>query len=208
MGVTGLGLALFLFFHMLGNLLIFAGEKAYNLYAHQLTSTKLLVVFEVGLLLLFLVHIILAVGLSIKNRLARKTRYARPASGIKSTGWYQKSLIAQGVVILVFVILHLIAFKFGEHYEVTYEGKTVRDLFRLVIEAFQKPLTVIWYMGALLILSVHLFHGLTSSFQSLGLSHPRFNIWIKKTSVVYAVLVTLGYISLPLFVFFFRGAGG
>lgn len=206
MGITGLGLAVFVFFHMLGNLLIFAGAKAYNLYAHQLESNKLLVVFEVGLLLLFLVHIVLAVGLSIKSRLARKTRYAQPASGVKATRWYQKSLIAQGAVILVFVILHLIAFKFGERYEVTYEGKTVRDLFRLVIEAFQNPLTVIWYMGALLILSVHLFHGLTSSFQSLGLSHPRFNVWIKKTSVVYAVLVTMGYISLPVFVFFFRGA--
>ena len=203
MGLTGLGLALFVLVHMLGNLLIFAGGKAYNLYAHQLEENSLLFVFEVGLLILFLLHIILAVVLSIRNRLARPERYVYSASGPKATTWYQKSLIAQGAVILVFVILHLISFKFGAYYEVTYEGKTVRDIFRVVVEAFQNPMTVIWYLVALLILSVHLFHGVSSSFQSLGFSHSRFNLWIKRINFVYVALVTVGYISLPLYIFFF-----
>ncbi len=207
MGLTGLGLAVFVLFHMLGNLLIFAGEQAYNLYAHQLENS-LLIVFEAGLLILFLVHIVLAGILSIKNRLSRSGKYAFPAKGPKATFWYQKSLLAQGAVILVFVILHLITFKFGVHYEVTYDGKTVRDLFRLVEEAFQNPVTVLWYIGALLILSVHLFHGLNSSFKSLGFHHPRFSFWVNKVSVVYAVLVTLGYISLPLYLFFLKGVLG
>ena len=207
MGLTGLGLALFVLIHMLGNLLIFLGGEVYNLYAHQLEELSVLIVFEIGLLFLFLVHIVFAVVLSVKNRLARSEKYVCLASGHKATVWYHKNLMAQGAVILVFVILHLITFKFGTHYKITYGEKTVRDVFRLVIECFQNPINVMWYFIALLILSVHLFHGLGSSFQSLGLNHPRFNLWIKKTSFVYAVFVTLGYISLPLYVFFFIKEG-
>ena len=203
MGLTGLGLALFVLVHMLGNLLLFAGEKTYNLYAHQLLENSFLVVFEIGLLMLFLAHIVLATILSVKNYFSRLGKYACPASGAKATAWYQKTLIAQGAVILVFVILHLITFKFGAHYEVVYEGKTVRNLFQLIVEVFQKPVTVVWYLVALLVLFVHLFHGLSSSFQSLGLSHPRFDSWIKKLSLGYAVFVTVGYISLPVYVFCF-----
>lgn len=203
MGLTGLGLAAFVLFHMLGNLLIFAGDRVYNLYAHQLETNSFLIVFEMGLLVLFLIHIVLSIILSVKNRLSRLGKYAFSSSGPKSTAWYQKGLIAQGAVILVFVILHLIAFKFGHYYEVTYEDKTVRDLFRLIVEVFQSPMTVVWYLTALLILFVHLFHGFGSSFRSLGLSGPLFDIWIKNLGLVYAVLVTIGYISLPLYVFFF-----
>ncbi|MDE0519057.1 MAG: succinate dehydrogenase cytochrome b subunit [Oligoflexia bacterium] len=207
-GLTGLGLALFVLLHMLGNLLIFAGDKAYNLYMHQMVNSKAAFIIQVGLLTSFLLHIILTLCLSVKNYLSRPKKYARPASGWKATAWYQKSLIFQGAIILVFVILHLITFKYGTYYEVTYEGKTIRNLYLLVEEVFQNPITVIWYLLALLILSLHLFHGLGSSFQSLGLSHPRFEGGIKHISAIYATLVTAGYISLPLYVFFFMAEKG
>ena len=205
MGVTGLLLAFFLLVHMLGNLLIFWGEKTYNLYSYQLQNLKLLLVAEMGLLFLFVLHIVLALTLTLKNRLAKGKPSVYPLKGIKATTWRQKSLIAQGAVIFVFVIWHLISFKFGVHYEVTYGEKTVKDMYRLVVEAFQNPLTVIGYIFSLLILSQHLLHGLSSSFQSLGFHHPVFNVWIKRGNGVYAVLVTLGYVSLPLYVFFFKG---
>ncbi|MDE0119447.1 MAG: succinate dehydrogenase cytochrome b subunit [Bdellovibrionales bacterium] len=207
-GLTGLGLALFVLLHMLGNLLIFAGDKAYNLYMHQMVHGKAAFFIQVGLLAAFLLHIILALFLSVKNYFSRSEKYARQASGWKATAWYQKSLIFQGAIILVFVVLHLITFKFGTYYEVVYEGKTIRNLFQLVVEEFQKPVTVLWYLIALLVLCVHLFHGLISSFQSLGLSHPRFDFWIKKLSFGYAVFVTMGYVSLPLYVFFFMTEKG
>lgn len=203
MGITGLGLALFVLLHMLGNLLIFAGAKAYNLYAHKL-QTGFLFILEAGLLALFLLHIFLALCLSLKNQKARGGEYVFRARGEKATSLWQKSLLAQGAVILVFVILHLITFKFGAHYEVRYEEKTVRDIFRLVEESFQNPITVIWYVLALLVLSVHLFYGLSSSFKSLGLDHPRFTPYIEKAGGAYALCVTAGYISLPLYLFFFK----
>ena len=206
MGFTGLGLAFFVLVHMLGNLLIFAGAKAYNLYAHKLEQSWV-VVFEMGLFLMFSLHIILAVFLTLKNRKARPKKSHCEPTGEKATSFYQKSLIAQGMIIFIFVILHLIAFKFGTYYETLYEGKAVRDIFRLVVEAFKNPLTVFWYILALLILSFHLFHGVSSSFQSLGLEFSGSQAWLKKVSFAYTVFVTIGYISIPLYVFFFVKGG-
>ena len=208
MGLTGLGLAVFVFAHMAGNLLIFAGPKAYNLYAHALVENPFLVVFELGLLALFFAHIVVAVVLSLKSFKLKKSHFS--AQGPKATPLYQKTLLAQGALVLVFVIFHLITFKYGNYYKVTYGDQTVRDLFALVVEVFQNPLAVIWYLVALLILGVHLFHGLKSSFQSLGLSSKNFDIWVKKINLFYALIVTSGYVSLPLYVHFFveKGGGG
>ncbi len=203
MGLTGLGLALFLLLHMSGNLLVFISEKSYNLYAHKLMQNPFLLAFEMGLLFLFGCHMGLALAISWKNKKARPATYTRPTKGLKATAFYQKSLLAQGAIILIFVVWHLITFKFGPHYEVVYEGEEVRDLFRLLVEVFQNPLMVTSYLLALLILSFHLFHGLNSSLKSLGLSHARLDPWIQKISFVYTVLVTLGYMILPLYVYCF-----
>ena len=206
-GVTGLGLALFVLIHMLGNMLIFLGPKAYNLYAHNLIESFWLVPTELALLCCFVLHIVLVLILSVKSYMARPVKYARKASGIKATALYQKTLLAQGALILVFVILHLITFKYGEVYKVYYEGKTVRDLFRLIVEVFQNPVAVTWYFLALIILGFHLMHGVSSAFRSLGLDKPRWQVWVNRISVFYSVFVTLGYISQPIYVFFFLGKG-
>ena len=203
MGVTGLGLAVFLLLHMSGNLLVFLSEKSYNLYAHKLMQNPLLLAFEAGLLFLFVCHILLALALRGKNKKARPVAYARTGKGLKATAFYQKSLLAQGAIILVFVVWHLITFKFGPHYKVVYEGEEVRDLFRLLIEVFQNPVLVTTYLLVLLILSFHLFHGLNSSLKSLGLSHVRFDPWVQKLSLIYTVLVTFGYMILPVYVYCF-----
>ncbi len=200
--LTGLGLALFLLLHMLGNMFIFLGAKAYNLYAHQL-ETDWLVFFEIVLLAFFLLHIALAIFLSIQNKRARPQAYAKNISGFKGTAWYQKTLLIQGAVIFVFVVLHLIIFKFGTRYEVVYEGQKVRDLFRLVVETFQNPLIFTWYLTALLILFFHLFHGLQSAYLSLGFDSSRWTSKLKIINWCYAGFVIVGFISQPLYIFFF-----
>lgn len=206
-GLTGLGLAGFILVHMLGNMLIFSGPKAYNLYAHNLLQSSWFVPAELALLGCFILHVVLVLFLSIKSYIARPVKYARKASGIKATALYQKTLLAQGAVILVFVILHLITFKYGEFYKVYYGGKAVRDLFRLVVEVFQNPWAVGWYCLALLILCVHLMHGVSSAFRSLGLDKPHWQVWVNRVSMCYAVIVILGFLSQPIYVFFFLGKG-
>ncbi len=201
MGLSGLGMILFLLVHMLGNLLIFAGPKVYNLYAHQMTQDWV-IILELGLVLLFISHIILALILSVKNYFSRKIGYAVKPQGWKATPLYQRTLLAQGAVILVFVILHLITFKFGTYYEVSYDGKLVRDLFRLVVELFQQPLVLFWYLVALSVLFFHLLHGWDSSFKSLGMERRSIQVGLKWMGWFYVSFVVLGYMSQPLYVFF------
>ena len=205
-GLTGLGLCGFLLMHMLGNLLILVGPQAYNEYSYKLISNPLIYVAEVGLVALFLGHLVFASAISIKNVAARDSRYAVMSNGPKGTSMIQRTLWPQGLLILVFVILHLITFKYGTHYTVNYGGVEMRDLHKLVIEVFQQPLYVAWYLVALVVLGLHVSHGLGSSFQSLGIHHPRYQCAIRCMSLTYAFVVILGFLSQPLYVYFvYRG---
>lgn len=201
-GVSGLGLSLFVLIHMAGNMLILASPEAYNKYSHALVTNPLIYAAEVGLVLLFLAHLGLALRLSWSNFRARDTRYAVWPNGAKRTSPVQRSLWAQGLLILVFVILHLITFKYGPHYSVTYDGVEMRDLHRLVLEVFSQPGYVVWYVIALIVLGLHLWHGVRSSFQTLGVNHPRYNCAIKFLGRCYAVVVTAGFLSQPIYVYF------
>lgn len=199
--LTGLGLSGFLVVHMMGNMLIFKSAQAYNEYSHALTSNHLLIFAELGLLAMFLAHLIFALALSWKNMHARDFRYAMRPSGPKRTSWTQRTLWAQGLLILVFVILHLITFKYGHEYTVNYGQGEMRDLYKLVMEVFQDPMYVTWYVVALIVLALHVGHGVGSSIQTLGIHHPRYEKGIRCLSVLYAVIVIGGFISQPLYVF-------
>lgn len=201
-GVTGLGLSFFVLTHMLGNMLILVGPEPYNKYSYALTSNELIYAAEAGLLAMFVGHLLFAIGLTIKNWGARDTRYAMLPNGAKATSWTQRSLWAQGLLILVFVVLHLITFKFGQHYSVNYNGVEMRDLHKLVIEVFHEPMYVAWYVVALIVLGLHLSHGVGSSLQTLGINHPRYNKCFKCLSRGYAVVVIAGFLSQPLYVYF------
>ncbi|MGE3680481.1 MAG: succinate dehydrogenase cytochrome b subunit [Bdellovibrionales bacterium] len=204
-GLTGIGLSLFVLIHMMGNLLILVGPQVYNEYSYKLISNPLIYVAEAGLVALFLVHLIQAVRISWSNYKARgPVRYAVLPNGSKRTTWTQRSLWAQGLLILVFTILHLITFKYGTHYTVNYGQGEIRDLHRLVIEVFHEPLYVVWYLVALVVLGLHLAHGVKSSFQSLGIHHPRYQRLIRWFGLSYAWIVALGFISQPIYVYLFH----
>ena len=203
-GLCGLGLCGFVLMHMLGNLLIFCGPESYNRYSHALIHNPLLPLAEVGLLGLFIGHVVLAVALSLRNRCARPQKYAVAANGEKKTSLIQKTLIAQGAVIFVFVGWHLLTFKYGPHYEVTYDGVVMRDLYKLVFEVFQSPIYVAGYVLAVGLLLFHLTHGFASSIQTLGFNHPRYNCFIKRLSWGFGFLVGLGFIVQPLYVYIFH----
>ncbi len=202
--VTGLGLSVFVLVHMLGNMLILAGPQAYNEYAHKLVSNPLIYVAEAGLVGIFLVHLFLALRVTLLNYAARDSRYAVMSSGAKRTEWTQRTMWAQGLLIAVFVILHLITFKYGNYYSVNYGQGEIRDLHRLVIEVFKEPGYVAWYIVALIALGFHLKHGVASALQSIGVHHPRYRCLIKMLGVGYALVVALGFISQPIYVYFFN----
>ena len=201
MGLTGLGWAGFVLSHMLGNLLIFVGPEAYNKYSHALITNPFLPVAEVGLVLLLIVHVWLAINLSIENTKARPQGYAVAPSGAKRASVASRTMAYTGSLVLAFIILHIITFKYGPEYTATYNGVEMRDLHRLVLEVFHSPGYVAWYVVALVLLGFHLSHGFSSSFQSLGINHPRLNPVLKKAGIIYSLIVVAGFIAQPLYVF-------
>ncbi len=191
-GLTGLGLAFFILIHMLGNLLLFVGAESYNMYSYQLINSPVTVFFEIGLLFLFIIHILWALGLTLYNR----KRKGPSAVKDSANSLIHKTLWIQGTIILTFVVLHLFTFKYGTHYTIMYEGQEVRDLFRLVKEVFQKPLYVAWYLFSLLILAVHLNHGLQASLKSLGFYQESY---LRKVGFIYSLIVTAGFMAQPIY---------
>lgn len=201
MGITGLIWAGFVLAHMAGNLLIFVSHDAYNAYGHALTSGNIIYIVEAILVSALLVHVFCALSLTKDNRVAKGQRYAVTASGKKKVSLASRTMAVQGSLILVFVIWHLITFKFGTHYETTVNGVVMRDLARLMVEVFQSPGYVGWYLVCLVLLGFHLSHGVGSTFQSLGLMEGTYrNLW-KKLSYGYAVIVALGFIAQPVYIF-------
>ncbi len=201
--LTGLGLSLFVLTHMAGNLLMFVSPQAYNEYGHALVTNPLFIFAELGLLAAFLFHALVAIRLQILNRSARPNGYAVTAKGEKATDPISKTMAIQGLIILVFVILHLIKFKWGAHYTVDYGKGPIRDLHRLVVEVFAEPGYVAWYILCLVALGLHLSHGIKSALQTFGLHHPAYQCRIKLLAIGYAVAVAGGFIAQPIYMFFF-----
>lgn len=200
MALSGMVWAGFVFAHMAGNLLIFVGPDAYNKYGHALTSGYFIYAAETVLVLSLFTHIFCAVSLTRENRAARGgQRYAISPNGTKGTTLASRTMAIQGSIILVFLINHLITFKFGHIY--IDQNSNMRDLYRLLIENFRKPEYVAWYVLSLTLLAGHLSHGIGSIFQSLGLRSDKYAGAFKKIGWVYAAVVVIGFLSQPIYIF-------
>lgn len=205
MGLTGLVWMGFVIVHMAGNMLIFVSPDMYNSYGHALVSNKLVLYgAESVLVLALIVHVTMAILLTRQNRSARGTQYAVLPKGSKSGSWASRWMGVQGSALLAFIILHLITFKYGTHYETNVNDVVMRDLHRLIIEIFHKPEYVAGYILALVLMMFHLSHGAGSVFQSFGVLERKMQSGIRKGAWVYAVIVAFGFLSQPLYVFLFH----
>ncbi len=208
MGLSGLIWTGFVFAHMAGNMLMFVSPDAYNTYGHNLVSGNIIYFIEGLLILALLTHVGLAVNLTLENRRARTSRYAVLGGKEKGSRWASRTMALHGTIILIFLVSHLITFKFGAYYETTVDGVVMRDLFRLMIEIFTQPIYFAWYAISLVLLGFHLSHGVGSVFQSFGLLHPSYQPLIKTISWVYASVVVLGFLSQPIAVALLYRSGG
>jgi succinate dehydrogenase / fumarate reductase cytochrome b subunit len=204
-GLTGLALFVYLILHIAGNLLVFAGPATFNNYSHTLLSNPLLVPVEIGLLLIFIVHIWKAAGNYLSNRRARPVGYAeRHSRGTPSRRSVASlTMILSGIWLLVFVVIHVRAFKYGPEYV---DPNGVRDLYRLEMENFSNPLTVVFYVLTMLVVGSHLWHGIVSGFQSLGAPNPSDAPRALATGKTIAVLIAGGFIVIAVWAFLTGGA--
>jgi succinate dehydrogenase cytochrome b subunit len=202
-GFTGLLLVAYMVLHVVGNTLIFLGRDTFNEYSHALVANPLIVPIEIGLLLVFVVHVIKAITMWRHNRRARPVPYEKKerAGRASRKGIASSTMIASGLFALLFVIVHVKQFKFGTFY-LALGSDSVRDLYRTEIDVFRNPLWVIFYVIGTLLVGLHMSHGVSSAFQSLGLDHPRYSGRLVTGGILLAVLVAGGLAIIPVWAFF------
>lgn len=218
-GLTGLLLCGFIVAHLAGNLLLLVGREPFNEYTHTLETLfhgAAVPLAEVGLVVIFLFHAVTGILVARDKRKARPSSYARVgnAGGPSRKGIASRSMIVTGLVLLIFVPLHVWMFKLGPGVDAGYvtsiDGEPFRDLYRLVVEWFQNPLVVLAYVTVMILLGTHLRHGFWSAFQSLGANNSKYMPAIYAVGIAFAVIMALGFLILPIYLYLFvdLGAGG
>jgi succinate dehydrogenase / fumarate reductase cytochrome b subunit len=195
MAVTGAIMFGFVIVHMLGNLQVFEGPEKLNAYGAFLHSIgELLWPARIGLLIAIALHIIATVQLALRNKRARPIGYSRKEAIASS--YASRTMYWSGPIVLAFIIFHLLHLTAGYiHPGAAYiEG----DVYHNVVAGFQVWWVSVWYIFAICLLGLHLRHGLWSMFQSVGIHQPQHTAVLKKAAMVIAVLIVLGYISIPI----------
>ncbi len=207
MSLAGLFLILFLLIHLGINLsLVLADSREpFNKAAHFMGTNVIIKVMEVVLFGGILLHMFYGVVLQVQNWLARPRRYK--IENYSQTSFFSKFMIHTAVIIGVFLVTHLFDFYFkakifGDVPLVIYDGKEYHDLGILVVEKFKTGGYAVFYIICFLVMSFHLLHGFQSAFQSLGLEHKTYTPVIKALGIIYTVLVTAGFILIPVYVYF------
>jgi succinate dehydrogenase / fumarate reductase cytochrome b subunit len=195
MAVTGAILFAFILLHLAGNLLVFAGPEKFDQYAVILHFDEgLLWSARTILIVAVVLHILSATQLAVRNKRARPIGYAR-WQPTEST-YAARTMYWSGPIVLAFIIFHLLQFTSGTiHPQYQYIHLAV---YHNVTAAFHVWWVSAWYIFALILLGLHLRHGLWSMFQSMGWSGREQEPILKRAAWIVALLIVLGFISIPI----------
>ena len=207
MAITGQAMVLFAVIHLLGNSSIFGWlPGGINAYAHHLHSlpAPIIIGFRLGLLAFVCVHIWFGIQLTIENRGGRPRQYAFKST--QKATFASENMIWTCVLLMGFILYHLAHFTFqiinpdtaALNHLVPLHGDNVPNVLGMVVSAFQNILVTLIYAGAMLILFLHLSHGIQSFFQSMGWSNDRVQPFITKAGTLAALALFLGYAAVPL----------
>ena len=201
-GLTGLALFVYLVLHLVGNALVFLGQDTFNEYSHTLTSNPLIAPIEIGLLLIFLLHVYKAVTMWFANQRARPAGYQRKrrAGHTSRKSLSSSTMILSGSIVLLFILVHVKQFKYGAYYA-SAANPAVRDLYRTEVDVFHQPLWVAFYVICTALVALHLRHGISSGFQSIGFDHPIYTRRLVTWGIVGAIVVGGGLAVIPLLVY-------
>jgi succinate dehydrogenase / fumarate reductase cytochrome b subunit len=202
-GITGALLFLYLIIHIAGNMVVFLGPAAFNKYAFTLEANPLLPLIELVLLSWFVVHIYKTVRMFLGNQATRPVAYVSKKSAGHTTRktFASSTMIISGLWLLAFLLVHVKAFHdgWGNQHEWPAGG---RDLYRQEMETFANPLMVGFYVISMLVVGSHLWHGISSAIQSLGLDHPTWTPRVLVAAKVFAVGIAGAFIVIALWVYF------
>jgi succinate dehydrogenase / fumarate reductase cytochrome b subunit len=203
MGITGLFLITFLIVHATLNSFIFAmdGGEKFNQGALFMATNPIIRIMEIVLFLGIILHIVQALILTLNNQKARPVKYA-VTNGKANSKWYSRSMGILGSLLLMFLVVHLSHFWVGTKAAQIAGTVQEHNTYKEIIEVFQHPLNVFIYLFGVISLGYHLAHGFQSSFQTLGINHPKYTPFIKKAGLYYSIIITIVFALMPLTVFF------
>ncbi|MBX2816555.1 MAG: succinate dehydrogenase cytochrome b subunit [Saprospiraceae bacterium] len=205
MSLTGLFLILFLPVHLIGNLQLMAddGGESFNLYAKFMTGNPLIKTVSYLLYGFILLHAIQGMLIWKANRGAGggSSRYQ---GGKSPTAWSSRQMAGLGMVILVFILLHMWQFwfqmKWGDIGTATYGGVETKDLYTIVQHTFKQWWFVLFYVISMIVIGFHLQHGFQSAFQTLGLNHKKYTPAIKTLGLIYSIIIPLAFAIIPCYI--------
>ncbi len=195
MAITGFLLFGFVIVHMLGNLQIFLGANAINEYAELLKSkAALLWGARLGLLTITILHIVTAIQLVLRNRAARPVKYGTGKAPVAAS-FSSRTAAVSGTIILAFIVFHLLHYTIGGINPALLQLRDAagrHDVFGMMVQGFSHPVIAGFYLLAMALLCMHLAHGVSSMFQSLGLKSGAYDMIIDRLAKVSAGAIFLG----------------
>jgi succinate dehydrogenase / fumarate reductase cytochrome b subunit len=199
--LTGIVLIAFVIGHLLGNLQIFIGPGWVNGYAEHLRELgPLLWMIRIVLLVTVILHIYFTIQLAIENRRARPKGYARKES-VKAS-FASRHMVVSGLVVLAFIVFHLLHFtgrRFNPQFPLLKNDPLNHyDVYSMMVYGFQDVYVSAFYIVGLFLLTLHLTHGASSFFQSLGLNDKKLTPRLALGGRIFAWLIFIGYASIPV----------
>ena len=214
MAVTGGGLFLFVVGHMVGNLQFFLGADAINRYGHFLQSNlEIIWPARIGLLVMVALHVWSAISLSRENNAARPVQYADWQPNTAS--YASRTRMMTGLIVAAFIVYHLLHYTVmvtqinmsGQDFHTLVDVEGRHDIYQMMIIGFSQPLVSLFYVVAVGLLCLHLSHGVSAMFQSLGLKNHVYAPLIDKGSKLAALVLFLGYVAIPISILLSRCGG-
>lgn len=203
MALTGLVLVGFVLVHMLGNLQVFLGPDTINAYGHKLQSLPPAVLwgFRVFLTVCVGVHVWMAVLLTRANRAARPEAYQ--AEDTVQASYASRTMPMTGAILLAFFVFHILHYTarvIFDYSDMPYDlhGETVHDIYSMMISGFSHWWVSLFYIVAMALLCVHLSHGVSSMFQSVGLRNEKWRYRLNAFATFYGWVIFLGFASIPV----------
>ncbi len=205
MAVTGVFLIIFLIVHLIGNFTLFMGAETFNGYVSALDTVKPLIrVIEVVLLAVFILHIYNGIRLWFENKKARGVDYKIDGAP-QNSSLFSRTMLLSGSIVFIFLVTHLATFFWRFNFYDPMGFKEQHAYFEIVVYFFSIWWYVLLYIIAMILLGFHLNHGFQSAFQTFGWTHKKYTPIIEKIGALYAIIMALGFASMPVYFFFFYG---
>jgi len=205
MAGTGAVMVLFVIGHMAGNLQFFLGPEAINRYGHFLQSNvEVLWPVRLALLAVIALHIWSATSLTLVNRAARPAAYEQWQPTAAS--YASRTMMMSGIIVAVFIVYHLLHYTVmvqavnfaGRDFHTLTDSEHRHDIYRMMVIGFQQPAVSLFYIIGVFLLCLHLSHGMSAMFQSLGWKNQGYGPCLDRAAKWAAALIFLGYVSIPI----------